>query len=139
MKKLRSLRSLRQNLVFIANKTPLASLAPSKFVSLLIKNSARFARSVKAYLCCKNFPPLGLCISCCIYTWIMLAAYATCDDYPHNAYPWRFLNLKIYWLFGVHAGIICEWGSDGLVRHPTVVSSHHLSGALFILYCNLLY
>ena len=40
------------------------------------------------------------------YTWIMLAAYATCDDYPHNAYPWRFLNLKIYWLFGVHAGII---------------------------------
>ena len=40
------------------------------------------------------------------YTWIMLAAYATCDDYPHNAYPWRFLNLKIYWLFGVHAGIM---------------------------------
>ena len=36
----------------------------------------------------------------------MLAAYATCDDYPHNAYPWRFLNFKIYLLFGVHAGII---------------------------------
>ena len=30
-----------------------------------------------------------------------------CDDYPYNAYPWRFLNLKIYWLFGVHAGIMC--------------------------------
>ena len=42
----------------------------------------------------------------CIRDRIMLAAYATCDDYPHNAYPWRFLNLKIYWLFGVHAGII---------------------------------
>ena len=37
----------------------------------------------------------------------MLAAYATCDDYPHNAYPGRFLNFKIYLLFGVHAGIIC--------------------------------
>ena len=36
----------------------------------------------------------------------MLAAYATCDDYPHNAYPGRFLNFKIYLLFGVHAGII---------------------------------
>ena len=43
---------------------------------------------------------LGLCISCCIYTWIMLAAYATCDDYPHNAYPWRFLNFKIYCCLG---------------------------------------
>ena len=99
-KKLRSLRSLRRNWLFIANKTPLASLAPSKFVSLLIKISARFARSVKAFLCCKYFPPLGLCISCCIYTWIMLAAYATCDDYPHNAYPWRFLNFKIYCCLG---------------------------------------
>ena len=36
-KKLRSLRSLRHDLVIIANKTPLASLAPSKFVSVLIK------------------------------------------------------------------------------------------------------
>ena len=36
----------------------------------------------------------------------MLAAYATCDDYPHNAYPWRFLNFKIYCCLGVHAGII---------------------------------
>ena len=46
----------------------------------------------------------------------MLAAYATCDDYPHNAYPGRFLNFKIYLLFGVHAGIMyyflnfsCPW------------------------------
>ena len=36
----------------------------------------------------------------------MLAAYATCDDYPHNAYPGRFLNFKIYLLFGVDAGIM---------------------------------
>ena len=56
-KKLRSLRSLRRNWLFIANKTPLASLAPSKFASLLIKYSARFARSVKAFLCCKYPPP----------------------------------------------------------------------------------
>ena len=23
-----------------------------------------------------------------------------CDDYPHNAYPWRFLNLEIYCCLG---------------------------------------
>ena len=58
------------------------------------KSSARFARSVKAFLCCKYVPPLGLCISCCIYTWITLAAYATCDDYPHNAFlaQFRFIS-----------------------------------------------
>ena len=28
------------------------------------------------------------------------AAYATCDNYLHNAYPWRFLNLKIYCCLG---------------------------------------
>ena len=50
-KKLRSLRSLRQGLVIIASKTPLAL---SKFVSLLIKKSARFARSVKACVCVAN-------------------------------------------------------------------------------------
>ena len=54
MKKLRSLRSLRHNLVFIANKTPLASLAPSKFVSLLIRQAQHSLREPR-------------CIACCIY------------------------------------------------------------------------
>ena len=43
----------------------------------------------------------------------MLAAYATCDDYPHNAYPGRFLNLKIYLLFGGQAAVNAvaeDWG-----------------------------
>ena len=55
IKKLRSLRSLRSTWLFIASETPLASLAPSKCLWLLIKNSARFARSVKASFCCKYF------------------------------------------------------------------------------------
>ena len=131
-KKLRSLRSLRHSLVFIANKTPLAWLAPSKFVSLLLKTPLASLAPSKPFCVANNFSPrLLLPISmmtwalaalcrhkritrweCYVaflvaYTWVMLAAYATCDDYPHNAYPGRFLNFKIYLLFGVHAGIIC--------------------------------
>ena len=57
------------------------------------KKSARFARSVKVFCAAKISPPLGLCIPC-IYTWIMLAANATCDDYPHNAFLAQFFFIS---------------------------------------------
>ena len=55
-KKLRSLCLLRHTLVFIANKTPLASLAPSKFVSVLMKT-----------LLASLAPSKPRCIACCRY------------------------------------------------------------------------
>ena len=98
-KKLRSLRSLRHALVLIANKTPLASLAPSKFVSALIETPLASLAPSKLFCVANIFPPWG-CAFLVAYPWIVLAAYATCDDYPHNAYPWRFLNFKIYGCLG---------------------------------------
>ena len=89
--RLRSLRLLRRNVEihFAADKKlrSLRSLRESFFVFQIF------------------FPRWG-CALLAAYTWIMLAAYATCDDYLHNAYPWRFLNFKIYCCLGVHAGIM---------------------------------
>ena len=58
-KKLRSLRSLRHSLVFIANKTPLASLAPSKFVSLLLKTPLASLAPSKLFCVANIFPRWG--------------------------------------------------------------------------------
>ena len=59
IKKLRSLRSLRHSLVFIANKTP---LAPSKCVSLLLKTPLASLAPSKLF-CVAFFPPACSCLS----------------------------------------------------------------------------
>ena len=53
-------------------------------VAVQIKKLRSLRSLRQSFFVLQIFPPAGTVHVCCIYTWIMLAAYATCDDYPQG-------------------------------------------------------